>query len=632
MNEMLDLEPGNVSDTDYTETDSEWYEEDSSMEAFSRVFIINNKIDMTPARKLTKMISKSRANEVHYASAVGRALYGISKGNDDGFEIWRSWLGASTDANNEIFEDLDEIWDSFNTRRLSEKTLAHYAKTDSPRRYARWHRERVMMALDACLKDMNHKTVIDLVYAWCWDKHVCSSTRSKEWYSFCNHRLVKNHDGKYLREDISSVAKMVEHYRTVLSRQAEKSYDEEVKKMKERMIVKCNTLRAKLQDLTYGNKIVNGSAFKFHVDNFNSKLDSDGDVMGILNGVVEVCADGKAIVRPGKFEDFITKHSMVPWNKRVASSKSMRDLDKWLRDCFYTDEMIQYFLNICASMLKGGNQDKIIPFFTGKVDNSKSQIKKLIECTFGTYCVNFPPEVFAPTKGGNGPSPQIAQGKGARVAFTQEFGKKNVFATTLLKMFSGDDSFYARKNYDDGGSLESSFLLIMICNSLPKMELDEAMKRRVKTVLFDSLWVEDPDTYDGPVPKHRVHKIDPNFKKKISRMAPAFLYKIVKQYEIYSRTGINEPEKVTRASEAYWNKNNPYCMFAKERLEQAVDENGEIDFEAVISEDDLMDEFRLWLSSYDPRWKGPCKSDFVSSMVHVLGEPEDGYFKGYVFA
>ena len=197
----------------------------------------------------------------------------------------------------------------------------------------------------------------------------------------------------------------------------------------------------------------------------------------------------------------------------------------YLGKVFPDKELMDYFGKLIAASLKGKNSDKIFPIHTGKGNNSKSMIKKLIEAAFGDYVITFPTSVFTGAKAGSGPEPAISRSAFAHVAFVQEPDSDVPFKSGTIKEMSGGDRFFSRSLFSEGGEISPMFTLNLMCNVIPIMlDSGDAMRNRVRVLPYLSTWVRNPPKNPEDQYRERKFLLDPFFEKQIPEMAPAFLW------------------------------------------------------------------------------------------------------------
>ena len=265
-----------------------------------------------------------------------------------------------------------------------------------------------------------------------------------------------------------------------------------------------------------------------------------------------------------------------------------------------------------GATLKGKNSDKLFPIHTGKGNNSKSMIKKLIECTFGEYCITFPTSLFTSSKSNGSAEPAVARSKYAHIAFVQEPDAETPFKSGIIKEMTGGDRFFARFLHDNGAEFYPMYTLILMCNTIPIIpQCDKAIKNRVKCIPYLSEWVENPPKSSDDQFKERKFLMDPFFENQLAELAPAMMYYLIKMYSVYRKEGLREPDIVQKTTAMYWEENDIYGQFIKENIEKAYKEKlgskGEKipDDEAIISLPIMYTRFKDWFRENYPGLKLP---------------------------
>lgn len=567
--------------------------------------------------RLLPMLSRDRIETEHYWIDVGKALYNCDQGGENGLNMW---IHFTEKSDNHSADDCRALYPKFNLNNpLTIKTIAWYARQDSPEAYAAWHKSWCYPAMDKATS-LSHTDVAIALYRVYWLDFVCASAGDRRWYYYNNHKWLFLDDGITLRQYISGdFRQRFEHLRTDISKQIQESTDENFKTSAEIIIKKIGELIKKLKNVSFKGNLVREAIEQFHDPNFDRYIDENGDLMGLINGVVETC-DTYACVRDGKPEDYISKNAGIIWRydfqwKHPLVERCM----KWLSQVFTDKDLLCYSLKLSASCLKGRNSDKLFPILTGEGDNSKSMIKKLFECTFGSYCHTFPTTLFTSRRGNSSaPTPEVAQAKGARICFLQEPDSDDTFRNGILKELTGGDKFFARLLNDNGGNIEAMFKLFLMCNKVPMIpNSDKAVKNRVRIVPFLSTWVDNPPQSEDEQFKERLFKKDRFFEKQIPELAPAFMWILVQYYSRYIEEGLRQPEIVTAHTEEYWRDNDVYIQFTNECIEKAVLPDGKtIDMNAKLSLSEVYQEFRFWYRDSFPGLKAPDRS----SVKHELSQ------------
>jgi phage/plasmid-associated DNA primase len=552
------------------------------------------------AERLLQMLNRERVEYDHFWFDVGKSLYGTFKGNDRGLELWISFTERSDNHNS---DECKLLYPTFYETHLDVKTLAWYARKDSPQDYDRWHKSWYTPALERATSCLD-ADVADALYRVYWLEFACSSLAKSSLYHFTNDIWKKLDNGHTLRTYISGdFISIFEKFRTAVSLKIQDSVDNKFKESAEIIVKKISTLISRLKKRTFKNNVLSESLEKFYIEDFDKKLDSNPDLMGMVNGVLE-SLDTEAVMRPGKPQDYVSKSTGMIWRYDLHWKHPLViKLLEWLYKVFPNKDLLDYFGKMAGSCIKGKNSDKLFPIMTGCGDNSKSMIKKVFECAFGAYCITFPTTLFTSTRTAGGPDPSVARSKYAHVAFAQEPDADAPLKNGTIKEMTGGDRFFARFLNDNGGEIEPMFTLFLMCNTVPIIpHSDKAMKNRVRLVPFLSTWVSNaPKSIDEQYKKRTFQK-DPFFENQIPEMAPAFMWYLVQMYKKYRTEGLIEPTLVTESTTEYWNENDIYLQFINENIVKAYKiipnwpegKTPPIDEDSKITISEMYSAFRDW--------------------------------------
>ena len=584
------------------------------------------------------MLSRERVELDHFWIDVGKALYGAFEGDERGLE---KWIEFTETSDNHTPEECKRLYLGFQDNKLSIKTLAWYAKEDSPYEYKNWHSQWVIDSLEIAASGL-HSDVAEAVYRSYWLEFACGSLKKSSLYHFRNHVWKKLDDGHVLRKYFSKeFLNIIEKYRAVVSTEIAKSDNQNYKDSGEILIQKLGKLISKLKTRNFKNNLLNECLEKFYVENFEGNLDGNENLMGMVNGIIETL-DKKAVIRSGKPEDFVSRSTGLCWRYDLHEKHPLvLKLMDWLRKVFPTKNLLNHFGKSAASCLRGKNSDKKFGVHSGGGNNSKSMIKKVFEAAFGEYCITFPTTVFTGKKSGGGPDPAIARSKYARIAFIQEPDPDTPIKTGTLKEMTGGDRFFARFLNDNGGEIEPMFKLILMCNTIPIIpHCDKAIKNRLVVIPYLSTWIKNPPKSMEERFRKRQFKMDKYFEQQIPELAPAFMWYLVKMYTIYRREGLYEPEIVTKTTAEYWEENDIYSQFVRENIEKAymmVPENWPagkekpLDSKAKESLAEIYGRFRDWFRENYGGLKLPDRQILKSELTNRLAKPVRNNFYGIKF-
>ena len=586
--------------------------------------------DVSVSRILLPMVDKYRCGDVGELLEIGRALYKCYKGRIAGCE---QWINFTRDYDDVCLtnDEMRQKWRSFSCKHnMGIKSIAWFARIDSPEKYEQWNNERMecqlRYAMGAC-----HTEVARLAWLYLWLDYACCGVRDRGWYRFTGHKWEEADNAIVLKSTISGkFRKYILGKRAELANNAHKEEYSSDKEGIEGSITKLTNLAKLLASQPYKRSLVAELGEFFYEKDFDKKLDSNDNITGIDNGVIEVCGD-TATIRDGRPSDYTSLSTGISVPDYTVESPEVLQCIEWFKKCFCDDELYHYFLRAASSVLKGGNQDKVLIFFLGvKSNNSKTMIKKLFEYALGTYCVTVPASAFTKTNRG-GPNPEIAQTRGARLVFVNEPEAEESMRSTYLKMLCGDDRFFARKCGKDGGPIEPKFLIVVIANQIPPLQADNAMKERLKSVPFDSVWCKEAANLSEEERwEQRLFVRDRYFSDKIPQLAPAFLWLMTQIYPEYCNEGLEEePEAVKASTEAYWKDNDPYSVFIEEMMSEvivhgSVSEDapgGILDTNTRVSLTAVRSTFNMWYNScYASGSRPPNRATFKTEMVRRIGE------------
>ena len=555
--------------------------------------------------RLLTMLSRSRVDNDHFWLDVGRAIFNVYDGSDEGLQTWIRFTDRS---DQHVEEDCRTTYPSFRENNyLTLKTLAWYARIDSPDAYANWHKQWCLPYMDNALTCL-HADVAKALYRVCWLEFVCCSLDQNQWYYYYSHRWTRLDHGITLRQFISDgFIRKFREWRQELGNMALESGDQSTKNNADIQIKKIDTLISHLKKVHFKTNIMREAMEHFYHPKFAVIKDMNPLLLGMSNCVLEVVFDFVK-ARDGKPEDFITMCTGIPYNGNYRwDNPTVKLVMKWMKQIFPDHALMEYFLKMSSSALKGKNDDKIFPIWTGEGDNSKSMLVKLFEACFGPYCIKFPTSLLTGKRAqSSAPMPELARANGTHLAFLQEPDDDECIRGGILKELTGGDSFFARTLNDKGGEVQAMFKLILMCNKVPAIPTGgKAVKNRTRICPYLSTWVSNPPATEAEQFEKRQFKKDPFFELQIPKMASAFMWILVEYYPRYRKEGIEEPPIVKEATSQYWNENDIYRQFVTECIVPAKNDKGEINEEVSLNHGEVYREFKAWYKTCFPGNKVP---------------------------
>ncbi len=455
-------------------------------------------------------------------------------------------------------------------------SLLAMAKSDSPDAYKAWKEANVKHFLMKSLVDPkpNEWDVAQVVLKMYKERFVCVDAKRDTWYEFKDHRWQLVDDNIKLKELLATAVN--EEYVKLHFELAKEAMtaDETGRAKLNVQMKKCMEIQSLLKTCAFQDKVIKMCKVIFHDGTFLKKMDENPLVFACENGVLDL--DLK-IFRDGRTDDYCTFTCGLEFHHYDDDDDEVKDLKEYFEKVLVSPKRREYFLDIVAMCLEGGNLNKTVIVGTGDGNNAKSVTFALLMLVFGEYAMKFPRELLIEGRGNSsgGARPELARVRGKRWASTQEIAKTETINIGVLKELTGNDSFYSRGLYEKGTEIKPMFTLMIQCNEPPKVPgHDGATWDRIKVVEFESKFVKPSDLDRWPVPKttteqyaaKRFHA-NLDFGRKLPGFAPVLLWMLFQRYKLCKLNGIAEPPEVKMATNMYRAMNDVYLQFIQEKIE-----------------------------------------------------------------
>ena len=479
------------------------------------------------------------------------------------------------------------------------KTLGSFALNDFPNHFTFFQKHWCQSALNNVLKKEEKNNAIgEFASRLLWQKCIgstklgSSAKALKTWYIFNSDKNAYLKPSVGLGQLISMIKDVVMDSLTTICSNFEENYKKyEIKfinnpesnsiknilELNKNYFTELSNIIKKLNDTTYRSildYISNSNLLNVH--DFSIYENKQSNLIAFENVVLELLED-EAIIRKGKIEDFITKSTGI---RLVKEDKSIQKAEKYLKQVFPNTDIYNYMLKDMASYFFGKNSEKIFRIWTGNGNNSKSILIKIIQNMLGDYCIDFPCETLTESKKSSGSeaSPAIADAENTRIAVMTEPPTNLKLDGGMIKKHTGGDRIRTRKLFENGGSFEATYKVILCCNDPPEIEgTDEAVKARVVMTPFESKWSLNAPENEEEQLKKKMFKIDPHFEKNVPILAKGLAYLLYQNYALYKKEGLgNVPEAMIMSVQNYWNNNDIYSRFCKECIEDKDEMDNEV--------------------------------------------------------
>lgn len=588
--------------------------------------------------ELAEMMLSMISNDRYFAEAtwidIGKALYTCDNGGNNGLYTWMRYTEKAVNGCNimlipdhlktasSIRESCRNVYDTFGkNNNITIKTLAWYAREDSPEQYGDWHQNWCKSSMDVALSGLHTDVAVALYRVYWLDFVYCSIGRG-QWYLFSNHRWSLINQGIALRRAISrDFVRRFEHVRMGLLQENMDSNDEDLRARNEATCKKITAIICKLKTVAFKSSLMTEVSEFFNHETFENLLDINPELTGVTNGILEIV--GNVVnFRKAKPEDYISMCSNTPYHENYSwDHELVNECLTWIGQVFTDKLLLHHFLKFAASALKGCNEEKIFPIFTGNGNNSKSMIVKLFEATLSSYCIKFPVALLTDKNGNaSGPTPQLARAKSTRLAFIDEPEDDVPLHKGTIKRYTGGDRFFARKLQENGGDITATFKMVMSCNNVPMIDCpDQAVKDRTKIFPFLSKWVNDPPEDIETQYLTGKFKKNARFEHRIAILAPAFLWIMVQYFTNYVNEGLEDPQIVIDHTENYWKNNDIYAQFAADMIQEVYTSEGQRDRNHKASISEIYAEFKEWFHDNIPNTKTPDRKAVKSELIEKWG-------------
>jgi phage/plasmid-associated DNA primase len=557
------------------------------------------------AHSLLPLLHVDRANMDYSWLDVGRCLYNITNGTEEGLNLWINFSSRATVQGRDKSMCTYKYGELGNST-LGIKTISWYAKHDNPAGYNEWHTSWCQKSLNDSLTTL-HADVSKAIYRYFWLEYIYSA-ETQCWYQYRGHHFYRiGREPIILRKEIlTSFVSIFEKMRADVSTSILGIQDDLSKRNLEAKIGDINKLIAKIKNENYRTTIVKATKDLFHVEEFEKKCDKNIYLTALNNCVLEV-VEKKVRPRAGKPEDYVLKFSPVNYPFEYTwDSYWVKEVVHWFNQITVGDkELKHYFFKRLSSFLRGLNPEKLFDVWTNEGNGGKSMLAKTLQYIFGSYFIDFPTSLLTSGNGKNssGPTPELAQAANARGAILSEPDDRDAMKGGIIKRITGGDRIFTRSLNENGGSMEMTFKTIMICNRIPDIvNVDKALINRFVIMPFLGVWNDTAPEKEEDQFKMRNFKIDPFFEAKIPELARGLLWIIVHYYTYYAEEGLQFPPIVKEYIKKHWEDNDYYLQFIAEKISYAYKDADKkiVDEDSLLAASDIYPHFLKWFRDYYP--------------------------------
>lgn len=333
-------------------------------------------------------------------------------------------------------------------------------------------------------------------------------------------------------------------------------------------------------------------------------LDADPLLLNVANGVLDLReldnADGQLVdVRQLKLHPHDPQHRMTQitrasFDPDVDPAAASPLLDGFLDKCLPDLAVRSYLQRALGIGLLGEQVAHLLPILEGAGRNGKGVLYGAAHHALGGYSHIAPSSLFDVTRDDpNRPNPAFLALRGKRLVWVSETAKTVEMDSARIKRLTGGDPITGRGLHkNDSVTFNPSHLLVLITNNAPRLPADDpAVWARVRRVPWTVVLPEDEQ--------------DPELPTKMRGAADALLTWMLQGLAEYRDQGLNEPQSVQDATNAYKADQDTVSRFVEDRCDQCDPGEGD------------------GLKALHMEYRGFCRGNGVMA-EHMLGERDFG--------
>lgn len=252
-------------------------------------------------------------------------------------------------------------------------------------------------------------------------------------------------------------------------------------------------------------------------------------------------------LRPGKPEDYQKTACPTEWK---GIDEPCPTWEKFVSEIFDDDLLlVEYMQRLLGYGLTGTTERHILPILWGAGRNGKGTLLETVKHVLGDYAYKAESEMLLlqrQARSSGSPNSSILALRGKRIVWCSETDEGRQLNTSKLKELVGGDTLSARAVYGKRHvEFRPSHLLLLLTNHRPQAPAgDYALWQRIHLVPFTVSFIENPKR-----PNER--KADHRLPDKLKSEASGILAWMVRGCSAYQQQGLNPPEIVKSATEAY---------------------------------------------------------------------------------
>lgn len=275
-------------------------------------------------------------------------------------------------------------------------------------------------------------------------------------------------------------------------------------------------------------------------------FNADPYVLNCLNGLLNL-KDGSLV--PHSPEQMVTKLAQVHWVPEANCPNWLRFIDEITCG---DHELAAYLQRLFGYCLSGSTQEEVMPILYGSGANGKSIFLARLRAILGPeYALTLGTGSILSSRL-HGIRCDLRQLEGARVAFAIEVNKGHTLDEAVIKSVTGGDEISARAMRENPVQFTPQAKILMAVNHLPGfVGNDRGIRRRLQVVPFLA-------EFDGSRRKEEIEA-------ELNAESEGILVWAVTGFQKWLQEGLNPPQLIRDATEAYFATNDHLREFLEER-------------------------------------------------------------------
>lgn len=290
-------------------------------------------------------------------------------------------------------------------------------------------------------------------------------------------------------------------------------------------------------------------------------FDPDLGLLNLKNGSLEL-ETGK--FREHRASDLCSMRSPVEYDPKAECPRWIR----FLTEIFLNDmDLVHFMQRAIGYSISGYTSEQVMLILHGDGSNGKSELLDILDQLMGTYLKSANVDTFMDDRPNGGHNEDIARLRGARLVTTSETEKSKRLAEGLVKRLTGGDLITASYKHQRTFQFIPRFKIWLAANHKPQINnTDFGIWRRILLIPFGAKFVKP-----GVALGEKQFRIDPTLKADLRKELPGILNWAAQGFRLWRDEGLNAPEVVKAASEAYRVESDKLGTFLEDCMMEGAD-------------------------------------------------------------